>query len=307
MSLAKDRELQGGSPTSLPPPVILVDPATGLTEEIGYFAGETHALYGVLHTTPGNSTTGVVVAPPFLMEFQRNYRREVLAAKALSAAGFPTLRFSYQGQGHSAGHPRDLGFDTAVADTIAAIARLQDRSGVDRVVIIGTRVATLVAAAAARLNPSARHVVGWDPLAAGSAWLRELGRAARVQAMRDEDTAQGSLADQLGELGETEVLGSSLYPALYEGIAGRSLVELASDLERLALVQFGKPDKPKKALVTAADELIASGVSVDMVGVDEEEIWWATRRADYFQAESDRALTKQLVPLTVGWVREVAS
>lgn len=307
MSLSTDQQIQGGPSSPLPAPVVLVDPASGLTEEIGFFAGETHALYGVLHEAPGKSETGVVVAPPFLMEFQRNYRREVLAAKALCAAGFPTLRFSYQGQGHSEGHPNELGFDTAVADTASAVTRLQNRSGVDQVVIIGTRVSTLVAAAAAQSNPSARHVVGWDPLAAGSAWLRELGRAAKVQAMRDEDTAPGSLADQLVEHGETEVLGSSLYPALYEGVADRSLVELASDLERLCLVQFGKPDKPKKALVTAADELIASGVLVDVVGVDEEETWWATRRADYFQAESDRSLTRQLVPLTVEWVKEVAS
>lgn len=284
---------------TVPDPAILVDPATGLSEEIGYLAGPAAPLYGVLHRAGRPGSLGVVVAPPFLMEFQRNYRREVLLGKALAARGIPTLRFSYRGQGHSAGDPAALGFPAAVADTQAAVAHLRARAGVEQVVLVATRLATVVGAAAAEAA-AVERLVGWDPIVQGGAWLRELARAAKVQAMRDDEAAPGSLDEQLTEHGETEVLGSSLYPALHDSVAEVSLVGSAAGLSSVLLVQFGRPDKIKKALTSVVDELAGAVVT----GVSEEESWWATRRADYFQAESDRPLTRELIPLTAAWIEE---
>jgi len=287
---------------TLPEPAVLVDADTGLSEELGYFAGESVPLYGVVHLPAAPGSLGVVVAPPFLMEFQRNYRREVLLGKALALAGIPTLRFSYRGQGHSAGGADELGFDAAVRDTVSAAAHLRARTSVEQLVIVGTRLGTIVAAAAAS-RVGVAHVVGWDPLVKGSAWTRELARAAKVQAMRDEDASPGSLAEQLAERGETEVLGSSLYPVLHDSVGDVALVDEAAGLEGMLLVQFGKPDKLKKALTAVADELAA----VSVQGVSEEESWWATRRADYFQAESDRPLTRELIPMTVDWIEGIGT
>jgi alpha/beta superfamily hydrolase len=291
-----------GDPVMLPAPATLVDPSSGLAEELGYLTGPSDPLFAVLHRPAAPGTVAVVVAPPFLMEFQRNYRREVLLGRALAAAGIPALRFSYRGQGHSAGSPRDLGYEQAVADTVAAVGHARERTGIDRVVIVGTRLATIVAAAAA-VESDVRHIVGWDPIVQGSAWVRELARAAKVQAMRDDDAAPGSLAEQLAERGETEVLGSSLYPSLHDGLDEVALAEPAAGLSAMLLVQFGRPDKIKKALSTLADAM--SGVTI--AGVSEEESWWATRRADYFQAETERPLTRELIPMTVDWIRENAT
>ena len=86
---------------SWPEPVRLIDPDSSLTEEVGFFPGEGGPLYGVHHRTRSDAGFGVVIAPPFLMEFQRNYRRDVLLARALAVIGVPSFRFSYRGQGHS--------------------------------------------------------------------------------------------------------------------------------------------------------------------------------------------------------------
>lgn len=289
------------SATALPAAAVLTDPASGLVEEIGYFGGTGPALYGVLHRAAGQATTGLVVAPPFLMEFQRNYRREVLVAKEAAARGLPTLRFSYRGVGHSGGDTAELGFAAAVDDTVAAVESLRTRTGVERVVVVGTRLAVIVGAAAAGRCGVGR-LVGWDPVVSGSAWVKELSRAAKVQAMRDEETAPGSIEEHLEQRGETEVLGSSLFPALHDGLAELGLVEACAAPLEVLLVQFGKPDRIKKATSTAAAELEAAGHTVTVAGVDEEESWWATRRADYFQAEPDRTLTKELIPLTLDWI-----
>ncbi len=62
MNLATDKNFMDGQPRPLRAPVNLVDPHTGLSEEIGYFEGEPNPLYGVLHAAKGSSSTGVVIA-----------------------------------------------------------------------------------------------------------------------------------------------------------------------------------------------------------------------------------------------------
>ncbi len=104
------------------------------------FPGEGGALFGVHHQTPSDSEIGVVFVPPFLMEFQRNYRRDVLLARALAVVGVPFLRFSYRGQGHSGGETKTLGFEAAVVDTLTAIERLRSRAVVERLILVGTRL-----------------------------------------------------------------------------------------------------------------------------------------------------------------------
>jgi exosortase A-associated hydrolase 1 len=97
-----------------------------------------------------------------------SHRQFTLLARALAAAGYPTLRFDYRGMGDSAGDSRT--FEGARADIIAGIDALQRETGVDRVVLWGlcdaasatwmdgtddSRVAGVVA-----LNPWARSPQG---------------------------------------------------------------------------------------------------------------------------------------------------
>ena len=286
-------------------PVQLINPDSDLTEDIGYFTGTRAPLFGVYHHAGRPASLGVVIVPPFLMEFQRNYRREVLLARSLAVAGVPALRFAYGGQGHSGGDTADLGFDAAVDDTAAAIERLRSVSGVEQIVLIGTRMGGLVAAQVAA-GAGVRHVAIADPVVTGAAWLRELSRAERVQAMQAGDSSTMSLSEQLAANGKSDVLGSAIFPSLYEEAADRVLVDMLTDATRgVLLIQFGQPTKINKRLQTAADVLIDRGVDVRVHAVSEEEGWWASRRADYFESETDRALTTELLPLLVNWVGEL--
>ena len=289
---------------SWPELVRLIDSDSSLTEEVGFFPGEGGPLYGVHHRTRSDAGFGVVIAPPFLMEFQRNYRRDVLLARALAVIGVPSFRFSYRGQGHSGGKTSELGFDAAVADTVAAIGRMRSRSGVERIVLVGTRLGGIVAAEAAGRS-NIRHLAIADPVVTGAAWLRELSRAERVQAMQDNEAPSMSLADQLAADGEAEVLGSSIFPALYEETAEKALVDATPDaMQRVLLVQFGSPEKIAKRLQVAADTLTERGIDVRLTAVAEEEGWWASRRADHFQSETTRVLTRELIPVFAYWIGE---
>ncbi len=92
---------------------------------------------------------GVLVCSPLHAEMQRNYRREVLLSRRLASAGAAVERFHYRGTGNSAGEPGRLALDTMIEDGIAAVHHLQQRVGGVPLVVLGTRVGGLVAAAVA--------------------------------------------------------------------------------------------------------------------------------------------------------------
>ncbi len=124
--------------------------------------------------------------------------------------------------------------------------------------------------------------------------------------MQDGVSSPISLADQLATAGSSEVLGSSIFPVLYDGTADQTLVDALPDTtERVLLVQFGFPEKISKRLGDAADKLIARGIDVQLTAVAEEEGWWASRRADHFESETTRLLTRQLIPIVTDWVGRI--
>lgn len=261
-----------------------------------FVSGDGGPLY-VTRSEPAEPTGAeVVIAPPFMMEFQRNYRRDTLLARALAGAGTAVTRLSYRGQGHSGGATSDLGFDAAVRDVQAVI---DQAVGDGPLVMAGTRLGGLVAAVAGG-DRTQRMIVN-DPIVKGSDWVRELGRADKVQAMRDGE--QASLTERLERDHMADVLGFAVFPALVDEVADHELVTaMGRAVESALLVQFGRAHKISPKLEKLADALRARTIDTTVSAVTEEEGWWASRRADYFVSERVRPLTTELLPIVVDWM-----
>ncbi len=101
----------------------------------------------------------------------------------LAEAGFPTLRFDYDGHGDSVGSDREPGRVAAwEASVHQACEALRAQSGVRRVHLVGMRLGALLATRVAAARDDIATLVAWSPVTKGRAYLRELTAFAAMSA-----------------------------------------------------------------------------------------------------------------------------
>ena len=104
--------------------------------------------FGWLHPAPG--LRGVVLCGPYGHEELCVHRAWKCFAESLAAAGLPTLRFDYPGSGDSAGDDSEPDRMRAWLDGVkAAVGRLREDTGVTELTLVGFRLGSLLATAAA--------------------------------------------------------------------------------------------------------------------------------------------------------------
>lgn len=119
--------------------------------------------------------TAVLLCNPFGEEAARAHRTYRVLATQLERAGYAALRFDLSSSGDSQGDGEDASLEDWMADIGTAAERLRSVTGATRVTIVGLRLgATLAIMASGRGDVQPRHVVLWDPIVDGAAYLREL-------------------------------------------------------------------------------------------------------------------------------------
>lgn len=133
-------------------------------------------LFGLFHpAAPGLARGhGVLVCPPIAYEHIRAHRSLRNLAVQLSRAGFDVLRFDYFGVGDSAGTSEEARVARWHTDVAAAADELRSLSGARGISVIGVRLGATLAASAGQLQ--ADHLILWDPIIDGRAWVRRLER-----------------------------------------------------------------------------------------------------------------------------------
>lgn len=146
--------------------------------EPAYFMSNGRACLRWLHRPAAAVATravGVVVCNPFGYEALCAHRSLRHFAEQAAARGYPALRFDYDGTGDSAGDDLDAGRWVAwMASVRAAVRELRERTGVERVVLLGVRLGASIAAAASVDEPDVAGLALIAPIASGRPWLREL-------------------------------------------------------------------------------------------------------------------------------------
>jgi exosortase A-associated hydrolase 2 len=173
----------------------------------------------------------VLFLPPFAEEMNRSRRLAAIQARALAAEGAGVLILDLFGTGDSAGDFAEARWEIWQEDAETALAWMQQH-GYRRVTFLGLRLgACLALEVATRAADRVDHVVLWQPILRGHAFLSQFLRirlAGSFDERADMRETPTRLRDRLSA-GETlEVAGYPLSPAL------------ASAIDRLHLADLGE-------------------------------------------------------------------
>jgi len=176
--------------------------ATNLAKEPLYFGTPERPLFGFYHPPAGSRVrgTGVVLCNPLGDDLIRAHRPFRHLAEELSAAGFPVLRFDFDGTGDSAGDERDPNrVATWRADVGRAAAELRARSGVERLALVGLRLGGTFAALGAADLGGVDTLVLWGAYDNGGAFVSEATKAHKMLVMLQPQSFSGGLPASDGQ------------------------------------------------------------------------------------------------------------
>ena len=223
-----------------------------------YFGPRDRPLFGWLHRPPSAvpaRSTGVVICNPFGYEALCAHRSLRHFAEAAALAGYPTLRFDYDGTGDSAGGDLDperwASWQLSVHE---AIDELRQGAGAAQVCLLGVRLGATIATLAAVGRDDVAGLAVIAPIVAGKPWLREV-RALQAAMGRPDPPPAFALPE-----GVIESVGLLLSAETREAITGVDLDALPREPASECLV-LDRDDRP--ANEAWCGRLAALGVRVE--------------------------------------------
>ncbi|MGH2787248.1 MAG: hypothetical protein ACRDJV_04980 [Actinomycetota bacterium] len=271
-----------------------------------FFTAGCHKMFGCLHSPAHSPRLGVVFCSSLHSEFVKNYRREVLAARALAEHGIAVQRFHYCGTGNSYGDSTAVSFDTLQSDTLDAVEELRGRTGVAHIGFLGVKWGGLVAAAASCQFPGAPLVL-WEPTLQAKQIFRDAIRARAIHALSEGQTGSAAdpLVDELDRVGFIEVLGYEMHRAFFESARERSLLaEIGNTVHPMLIVQLqGRQLRSDVGRFVAVLEELGNRVETKVVPL--RESWWFA--GERWEADEVRPETQGLIETTVSWLERQLS
>lgn len=281
-----------------------------VTDAVVEFFGPPGArLAGCTHVPAGAAIGGLVICPSLFNEFTKNYRREVTLARALASQQVAVQRFHYRSSGNSDDCSGGLTFDTMHDDARAAVDRLRELSGTERVAVMGTRFGALVAAAVSTSLGGATLAMV-EPVVDPERFFREGFRANLAQGVKGK-VAAPTTAEQLERLraqGTVDLVGDTVGLALYESSIGRTVLDQLGDVPRpVLLAQLGADQPLRREFEDTATTLRERGFEVETQRLGQRENWWFQDERDFAGVAADRALGVEpeddIVAVLARWLR----
>src|SRR5579871_3287675 len=200
-----------------------------------YFGAPERPLFGFFHPAGGARprSVGVLLCNPIGDDLMRAHRPFRHLAESLAAAGFPVLRFDFDGAGDSAGDERDPArVATWRADIGRAANELRRQAGVDRLAFVGLKLGATFAMLGAEDLGGIEALVLWGPYLNGPAFVAETTRAHKMHVMLQPHSFSGGVPSSEGE----EALGYLLTKKTIEELGSVDLLSVARSPARRTLL-----------------------------------------------------------------------
>jgi hypothetical protein len=137
-------------------------PPGGVRDDVDLF-GWPEQTFGCRHMPDGDVLAGVVVCLPQWPDSVVDDGRAARLGRRLARAGVAVQRYHHRGSPASDGDPAAVSFASLVADAERAVDLLRERTGVERIGLVGARLGALVAARVARGHRGV-PVALWEPV-----------------------------------------------------------------------------------------------------------------------------------------------
>jgi exosortase A-associated hydrolase 2 len=225
----------------------------------------------------GAACGAALYVPPFAEEANKARRMSALAARALAARGWLTLRLDLGGCGDSEGDFADATWDGWRQDLDAAWAWLAAHAPQGRRLVWGLRAGALLAADWLRAsgNAVAPDLLLWQPVFDGARHLSQFLRLNLVHQMLTqvgEDEAKAGLRARL-DAGETvEIVGYALTPALAQALAAAHFAMPTGYGGRILMIELGRGAR-SPALEAQQEALAGAGINAQCWRVDGPAFW----------------------------------
>lgn len=178
----------------------------------------------------------MVLCNPFGEEAIRAHRVYRIMARDLEQHGHPALRFDYRGTGDSAGASDEVSLESWLDDIAIAVAELMDKAKPKRLALIGLAFGgALAALAVTRRELSIHHLLLWDPVIRGDAYLRSLFDAHQSY-MRSELPTWRDRRPTSADGDPTEALGTPIPDELRSAMAAVDLTKLDLPCDEITVV-----------------------------------------------------------------------
>lgn len=200
-----------------------------------YFGAAERPLFGFYHPPSGAGIRrlGVVLCNPVGDDLIRAHRAFRHLAEALANAGFPVLRFDFDGTGDSAGDERDPDrVATWRADIKRAAVELRARGGVEALALVGLKLGATLATLAAEDLGGVEALVLWGAHESGNAYVSEATKAHRMHTMLEPASFSGGPPSAEGQ----EALGFLLTKQTVDSLAAVDLFSIQRSPARRTLV-----------------------------------------------------------------------
>ncbi len=176
---------------------------------------------------------GVLLCNPIGEDMVRAHRPFRHLAETLAAAGFPVVRFDYDGTGDSVGDERDPDrVATWRGDIVRAAKELRTRGGVQSLALVGLKLGGTLAALAAGDLGGVDALVLWGAYDSGSAFVGESAKAHKMHTMLEPASFSGGPPASDGQ----EALGFLIGTQTIADLAKVELLAMAKAPSKRTLV-----------------------------------------------------------------------